>query len=795
MRLRKKTIWRLLGLAAFLVLAAGLIAPQLDAGRFGSRVRASLQEALGRQVDLDKVHLDLFNGPGFSADGVTIHEDPRVGIEPFVYAESLEATVSFTSFWTGKLEFSKLRLVNPQVTLARPQFGPWNIEGLLARTVGAVPAGIRLPEIQIRGGRINFKIGDTKSVFYLTEALLDATPPSSLGGEWRLRFEGQPARTDRSAYGFGNFAARGRWRPDPRTGGQVDVSLDLEKSSLAELIRLVHGHDVGVHGQVTSHARLTGPVSDVQISGRMQIADIHRWDLLPPYGDVWPLDYRGRLDLASQTLEVETVPPAGGGALPVSVRVRASGHLKPPVWGALVTLDRLPLEPLPQVARHMGLVLPPALALHGDLTGVLGYSPGAGLQGRVVAHETEVKMPDSPAIRLERADLVFDGERLLLSPTAFRLPVTRESPPGPARRDRALLEASYSWKDQTFDAAIVTASLSVPEPGSAWARLLGAVPLMQNCRQGVWKGYLGYHQQGERPGGWTGTVVVANTEFPVPGLADPLAVTKARIVVRDGDATLDRMSGRLGAAELTGEYHYRPKAARPHQFRISVPELEAVELERLLLPALRRDESFLTRALRLGRNRIPDWLEARHADGTLEIGALSLGDLRLANVRARLRWDAAAIEATEIAAQWGDGLIDGQFSANLRRAVPSYRVTARFRSVNWMGGQWDGKGSLESSGTGPDLARSLRLEGSFEGRSISLVAGTEFKSVSGSCLFTVARGLPQFKCADVQAVVGEEVYQGQGATAPDGRVYFQLTDGQKQMRVSGTLWPFQLSPG
>lgn len=800
MRIRKKTLWRLLGVAVVLILAAGVILPQVDAGPFfGGRVRASLEQALGRGVEFGQVHLDLFNGPGFSVDGVTILEDPRVGIEPFAYVESLEARVSFGSLLTGRLEFSKLRLNNPQVNLARPRSGAWNFEELLTRTAGAAPGGVQLPLIQVRGGRINFKAGDTKSIFYITEALLDATPPSSPGGEWRLRFEGQPARTDRTGYGFGTFTARGRWRPDARTGGAVDISLDLEKSALAELIRLVHGHDIGLHGQVSSHAHLAGPVADVEITGNMQVGDIHRWDLLPPYSGNWPLAYRGRLDLVSQKLELETTPPAEGVAQPLSLRVRASGYLGTPVWGILATLDHLPLAPLPQVGRHMGLALPRDLVLDGNLTGVLGYSAGTGLQGKLAAVETEVKMPGSPAIRLERAELVFEGGRVMLPPTAFRLPVAQrqptraDGPRGPARADQAVLVAAYSWTDQALDMAIVTKSLSIPEPGSGWARLLGAIPLIQNCRLGVWKGNLNYHQEGELPGGWTGTVLVENTQIPLPGLADPLELARARIMVRDGDATLDRITGNLGAAEVKGEYRYRSKAARPHQFRVFVAELDAVELERLLLPALRRDESFLTRALRLGRTRVPEWLEARHTDGVVEIGSVSLGDLRLANLRAHFRWDATNIETTELSAQLGKGLISGHLVANLRRAVPSYRLTAHFRSVDWMGGKWDGRGSLETSGVGLDLAQNLRLESAFKGQSVALVPDTEFDSVSGNCLVTVARGLPQFRFTDLRAVVGEDVYQGQGATGEDGRVSFELSDGQKQLRVTGTLSPFQLS--
>jgi hypothetical protein len=479
------------------------------------------------------------------------------------------------------------------------------------------------------------------------------------------------------------------------------------------------------------------------------------------------------------------------------LRVRASGYLGVPVWGVLMTLDRQPLAPLPQVGRHMGLALPRDLVLDGALSGVLGYSPATGLQGRLVAVETDIKMPGSPAIRLERADLVFEGGRVMLAPATFRLPVEQRSGPdsGRPRSDQALLEAAYSWQDQELDTAIVTRSLSVPETGSAWARLLGAIPLIQNCREGVWKGNLNYHQRGELPGAWGGTMLVENTQIRLPGMAEPLELAKARIVVRDGDATLDRMSGRLGAVEWKGEYRYRPKAARPHQFHVSVAELDAAELERLLLPTLQRNEGFLARALRLGRSSIPDWLEAQHADGVLEIGSFALGDLRLANLRAHFWWDAANLETTELTARWGEGLFSGRLVANLRRAAPAYRLTGRVRALKWMGGQWDGRGLLETSGTGADLARNLRLESTFKGHAVSLAPDTEFETVSGSCVFSVVSGLPQLRCTDLRAVLDEDVYQGQGSAGADGRLSFDLSSGTKQLRLTGTLSPFQLGPG
>ena len=58
------------------------------ADQYGRRLQASLERALGRRVEIGKVHFNLFKGPGFSVDNVTIHEDPAIGMEPVVYIRS-----------------------------------------------------------------------------------------------------------------------------------------------------------------------------------------------------------------------------------------------------------------------------------------------------------------------------------------------------------------------------------------------------------------------------------------------------------------------------------------------------------------------------------------------------------------------------------------------------------------------------------------------------------------------------------------------------------------------------------
>jgi AsmA protein len=775
-------MWRLAGAALALVLAAGLVAPLLDAGRFGERVRTSLREALGREVEIGNVHLNLFGGPGFSVDRVVIHEDPAAGIEPFAYVDSLDARVSFKSLWTGRLEFSSLTLDGASVNLARPEHGRWNVEYLLGRTAGAAAkAGMRLPEIQVRGGRINFKFGDTKSTFYLAESSVDVIPPSSPGGAWRARFEGEPARTDRGSQGFGRFTASGRWWPNRDNGGRIEASIEMQRSSLSDMIRLAHGHDLGVHGQISSQATLSGPLSDIQIAGHAQLRDIHRWDLMPPHGEGWPLDYRGKLDAISQVLTFETVPPAGG-TLPVSLQLRVSGYLSQPSWSAQVTFDHMPLAPLPEVARHMGQQLPDTVTLTGELNGTIGYSPETGVQGTVSSGETAVTIPGAPPIRLASAQIRFDGDSMRLLRTEFE-----------AGKQVATVEGGYAWHTEALDAAIVASGMRIGGEQPDAPRLFGSVPVIGQLTKGSWRGQIEYRKQGDLPGVWTGTMQVAGAAVEVPGLAGPIELTSARAALHDGGVVVDRIQGRAGAIQFKGEYRYTPGAARPDQIVISVPSAEAQDLEQLLMPALRRDDTLIQRALRFGRTSTPEWLESRHADIAIEIGTLTLWDMPFQKVRAHARWEGTTIEASDVAAQLGSVSLGGRLSVSLRGRLPAYRAAARFRGVRWMNGKWDGKGTLQTAGAGADLLTNLRLEGSFQGHSIALAADTAAETVSGDYAFSVRRGLPLLRFSDLTMTVGDASFKGQGATAPDGRLYFDFSDGQKQMRLGATLSPPHLA--
>ncbi|MEK7403912.1 MAG: AsmA family protein [Acidobacteriota bacterium] len=771
MRLTRKTIWRLAGALLLLLVAAGIAAPYFNADRFGRRVQASLEKALDRRVEIGKVRLDLFGGPGFSISDVVIHDDPRMGIEPLAYVTSLETRISPASLWTGRLDFASLRLVEPSVNLVKPAAGPWNLEALLSRAL-AVPAAA-LPPIRVRGGRVNFKFGEVKSVFYLSDADIDIEPSGGDGG-WGLRFSGEPARCDRPVRGLGRLTGKGRWRPDPQRGDRLDLTLELEKGFLEEAVALLRGRDPGIHALITARARLAGPIAGLEITGRARIEELRRSDLMPPYGAGWTFDYRGRLDLTTQRLELET-----SGTGPLALRFCAAGYLSQPRWGALLTLNKLPLRSATGLAPHFGLAVAEGAALDGEVSGAVGYSPESGTQGALLARDVVLKAPDSGPLRCARLPVLVEPNHARFGPATVEH----------SDRHELSMEGDYTWSKRLLGLRLATKSMPIAEP------LWGAPPLLEHCRGGVWKGDLRCRVEGEGPPSWTGAIQVEDTQVAVPGLAAPVEILSARMVLKEGGAVMEAIRARAGSSDFEAHYRYQPRAARQHEFRVSAAQLDAAELERLLAPALDRRRGLLARTLRLGAVPLPDWLAARRAEGMFKIGSVSLGSSELASgLSGRLVWEGASAEISNLEAQVQGASVTGNLIVNLTRPTPGYHLEARFRNLPWSGGEWEGEGVVRTQGLGPDLLSSLRADGAFTGLSVVLAPEAEFDSVTGRLDVRFSRGAPRVEISDLRAVSGQQVFRGECRAQEDGRLSVEFSDGRKHIRLAGTLWPLQLEP-
>ena len=748
-------IFKYTAAAVVLILLAGIVAPYISAAAYGNRLRASLERALGRKVEIrGTVRFSLFKGPGISAENVVIHEDPALGFEPIAYVDKMEVGPALWSLIHGPFRIGSIRLEDANINLTKSPAGVWNFTSFVNRSVMSTA-----PAIHIRNGRINFNFGDTQSVFYLMDTDLDIAPPASLAGGWKVSGEAQAARSDKPAQPLGSFALNGRWWVAPE---RVDLDVRLERTQLGELAVLMSGQAGGVHGTITSRLHLAGAINGIGILGRLTVEDVHRWDLLPSKGQGWPLDLRGRLDLTGQQLELQ----ATSAVVPITTRFRASNYLSHPHWAVTMTWNQFPIGPVVQLATDMGARFPPKLQLNGTIDGAIGYSGSGGFEGEVVLHDTAVTIPDSPPVRFDQVHVMVDHGKIWLAPALVHT----------AEHDEARLEATYSMDDGTLDLSIATGGMNLQSLRAQAA--LAAVPWLEHMNSGQWGGELRYHVMPESAG-WTGDLQLTDAQVAVPGLTDPLQIAAAHVTIDGARVNVDRLEAQAGKIAFTGDYRYDPDATRPHRLRVRAPEVNAADLEAELMPTLRRSTSLFARAL--GRSTVPDWLRERKLDGSVQIGELEIADTRLENVRARLTWDVARVELAALEAKLGRAAIAGTLVVALAGQRPVYKLTGKVKALDWQSGKLDAEGTLESAGTGEQLLANLKSDGTFSS------SGMDFGALAGEYSLAWGPNAPRVRLNDLSLRTEDATYIGSGVSQNDGRLVISLTSGSREMRMSGTV--------
>lgn len=747
-----------------LVLAAGFAAPHYEIEFIRPRIARALERGLGRKVVVGPVHLNLFTGPGFTVEDVTIHEDPRAGIEPFAYVEKLEARVQLLSLLRHRLEFSSLRLGgNTSINLVKTDAGPWNFQYLLD---SAQATAGTMPSIKMRGGRVDFKFGDTKSVFYFSEADFDVSP--SMDGSVGLRFAGSPARSDRSAQNFGNFFVRGQWSPQ-----KVNLRVELEKSALEEVARLIDRRGFGLHGAIALDAQLSGVPSHLDVMGNIQVNDVHRWDLLPQSGGGLQVGYTGTLDLHNDRLELQSVSDVPNPQ--VAATFKAWDFLTAPHWEASAALKQVPVTTVLEIARHMGAVLSEKLAAEGSVSGEVRYSEPEGLGGRVALQDASLTLPDGRPLRASSAALAIERQVVSLEPATVTV----------GENDSADVEGSFSLEGaERLDLKITTKALSVSDMRSFG---VAAIPLLDQTPQGTWRGWARYEWARDQVGEWSGEYELQNARIPVDGLAEPVRVQSAMVSLKGKRVSVSKIRAKAGTIGFTGDYRWEPAATRPHKFHLAIPAVDAAELQRVLMPSLVRDRGFFARTLRFGDAPVPEWLQGRRADGTVSIGSLTFGDTKVVVDNARLLWDAAQVRMLGLSAHVDGAALAGDLNIDLTGHTPHYRFEGKVSDVAYKEGSLDFEGSLDADGAGPEILASAHAEGRVRGRSIMFSPDAEFRTASACFEASEQSAGERWKLSSVEVTQGADTYTGSGVTQTDGRLVLDLLSRGRAVRYSTLL--------
>ena len=767
----KRVLWVV---AALAVLAA--VVPYLPTDVLRPGIERALERGLGRKVDVGGISLTFFPGPlprpGFTLDRVTIHEDPRAGIEPLAYVESVGASVRVLSLFRRKLEFSSLNLSDATINLVKTDAGPWNFQFLLENSAADSK---RIPAIRMRSGRVNFKFGDTKSVFYFNDADLDVTPSDD--GSLELRFGGAPSRTDRSTQEFGRFFVRGTAAPESR---RLDLKVELERSPLAETLRWMDPRGFDVHGTVALDAQLSGPPSHLDVSGQIQLADVRRWDLIPDEVGGLKLGFAGTLDLRGEHLDLQTTADQSGS--PVVIRFRSWDFLKSPHWDAGADLQQVPLATMLAVCRHMGATLPENLSAQGAVSGSITYNEPQGMQGRLVLRDASLSVPDETPVEAPVATVDVGGRSISLESAFVHI----------GEKQSAEIEGSYDLdQPRSLDLKITTRGLSIAAMRSFG---LEAIPLLeqtpQGSSQGIWRGWARY--QG---GDWSGESELQNARIALDGLAEPLLIKSASVSLNGKRVAVNRLQAKAGAIAFTGSYRWEPGSEKSDTFDLRIDEADIVELSRLFAPVLIRDRGFLARTLRLGANApVPAWLRAIRTEGTVSIDSLMAGDLKLQGFTAQVRWNGPSVLLSELSGSTDLAGIAGDLGVDLRTGTPRYHFDGKAVNIAYKGGELDLEGILDAEGEGPDLFEGARAEGTLRGRSILFAPDTEFRAVKARFEMQGGGAASRWKLSNVEVNQSGESLAGSGASQADGRLVLELVSRGKPLRYTGTLFTMASPP-
>src|SRR3954447_10360449 len=380
-----------LGVVAF-ILAALIVPPFVNVGRFKSRIVEATSNSLGRPVTIGDISLRLLPQPGFSMENFVVGDDPAFSAEPILRAEEVRATLRMSSLWRGRLEVAKLSLQYPSLNLVRSVDGKLNLESLLARAsrANAAPTTAKKPEsrprfpyIEADGGRINFKSGVDKKAFSMGDT--DFALWSESENEWRMRLVGKPIRTDTNVSDTGTLRVEGSFRrADNLRDTPVQVRLSFERGQLGQISKLFYGRDRGWRGSVEGSGTATGTPADLKVTLDTSVQDLRRYDIKHGENLRVQTHCSGIVSSVTESIsDLKCETPAGTGTVVVAGNVRG---LHAQEFDLNVSTDKVPMNWVVALARHSKRDLPEDLSASGQFSAGLHVSRSNGVPTTFSGH-------------------------------------------------------------------------------------------------------------------------------------------------------------------------------------------------------------------------------------------------------------------------------------------------------------------------------------------------------------------------------------------------------------------------
>lgn len=781
---------------------------------------AHLERAFGRPVQVESFGARIFPNLQFSADGVTVGEDPAFGYEYFLRAEQLSAGLRWTGLLRGHFEFGTLSFSRPSLILVRNYQGQWNLERWLppsktassqnTATYGppspALPVN-HLQRIVFDDGRINFKIQDDKLPFAFTgvSGSFDQVSP----GRWQVQLEAQPWRSGVPLQSTGSIRVQGDLAGTSARLQPARITLHWSEGSLADVFRLLHGQDYGVRGlfSLDAAAKSDGVApdapSDWTYSVQARARQIHRWDLTERADNpAFSVNVNGHWNaeagsLLADQFSVEGLRSNLGGKFRYVSENPAATELR---------LDSMGVQASDLLAWYR--------AFHPDVAEGITADPyftgGMILRGWPLSIESAalssnggtVKVPGfAQPVRiglvnggLERSNLVIGPVRVALGGDSPDVIASKRRRVALAVENAADLMFTEDLKTQAGNVSIegniskvedfLKLSASLGRPVNHGWELTGQATAVT---QWAWK----------EPfrGRWNGTVAINRGMLTVAGLNQPLSLPEARLGWNDGqhEARLLKVEGFGGnwQGSIEGNRNADEEARRSWKFDLFVDHLNAAELDRWVGPRAR--PSWLQRLLHsFSGDAAPvtpasELVRRVDAEGHLRIGRLTIEKLRLDNVIAQGALRDLKLDVQESTAEWAGGRVRAKINASFL-PQPVYEIIADLDRVNLS--KLPGTGRLSERLNG-EASGNLQLKTTGVGRD------ELFKNLDGNGVFNLKK--VELRGWDLPASVADGATRAGVSRWPAGECAFlirdrsvvlqwlQLNDPREQTSVEGTL--------
>lgn len=716
-----------------LAVAAVFMAPIISADSFRPTLEKHLEDVLRSPVEIGKVQFTLWGGPGFRIANVEIADSPDISAEPFAYVTEVRLRLALESIWKRSIVVSRITLVQPSLNIAKGPGGAWNYQRLLRRSVGNAPElGRQLPELLVESGRINFRDGLVKSVYYFRNADLRIAD-EGIGGDARvMEFRAEPARTDSYAPRFGSILGKGRWRPEAGANGELDLDVGIERSPIGELASLLGISRVGLSGYATARAHLSGPAEKLNVRGSLEMQEQSDWTAILGRTDGRAVALEGEADLTEGHLLVQTVRPTRPeDAKPFQASFELFPADAPESWRSSIQFQDLPAGELRELLQRVDDSFPQYPDLQGSLTGQIDYRSDTGLQGSLHSEQLSWIPASGTPFTLHRTDLHMDRSDISGS-TYIRLDnqasgedaaqPSEEQPEAPKQTGNAPVATASATNTTGSAASAANGPDDFPGKQPTDARLEFAIdrglgrlnlkltgdalqakhfaalnllvpdlnpqPALLNDTGWTAKGTLLYERAEHRARGiWQShTLQIRNLSSSIDGLTAPVVLDSASFDLRGDAWRLNQMSGRLNQIRFRGDASHQPNTQRPYQLRLNLGDVDLEALDKAIRWEYADDRGFLRRTFSRSGRTAPAWLRQRALFAKINTTSVLINEDKYANWKGDLYWDGENLDLRNISFRSRFGLFHGIAAATLGTPAPNWNTYLQVKNESWGGG-------------------------------------------------------------------------------------------------------------